>query len=115
MVPDNTPPPDWWSFTAAAIIAVMSGFISIAQRIVRGTRASVLWITSEYTAAFLSAWIAYDAYPILAAVVLPEWVTMLMVVAAAAHFGGRTFQAVENLMYQKYGVRFDHQRSNKSK
>lgn len=114
MAPENSPPHDWLSIGAVLLISVMSGFISIAQRIVRGHQASLLWVSSEYTAAILCGWIAYDAYPTLAqAAWWPDGVTLYICVAASAHFGGRSFQGIENLLYQRYGVDFDGSRSKR--
>lgn len=112
MAPENTPPPDWLSLLGAILISIMSGFISIAQRIVRGHQASLLWVSSEYTAAIMCGWIAYDAYP-TATQYLPEQITLFMFVATAAHFGGRSFQGIENLLYRRYGVDLDGSRSKK--
>lgn len=103
---NQTPPPDIVSLVSALLISLMSGFISIAQRIVRGQKASLLWVSSEYTAAILCGWLAWDAYSVMSQY-LPEQITLMMFVAAAAHFGGRTFQGVENYMYEKFGINFD--------
>lgn len=114
MAPENTPSPDWLSLVGAILISIMSGYISIAQRIVRGHQASLLWVSSEYTAAIMCGWIAYDAYP-TATQYLPGQITMFMFVATAAHFGGRSFQGIENLLYRRYGVDLDGSRKTPRK
>lgn len=84
-------------------ISAISGFISIAQRIARGHHPSTLWVASEFTAAILCGFLMADVYPILKPY-LPEWATMSICVALAAHIGGRMFQTMEGVMAKRYGV-----------
>lgn len=102
-------PPEFAGIIGAIVISWISGFISIAQRIVRGYQASVLWVTSEFLSAILAGYLVYVTYPRLEAS-LPEWMTMPVLVALAAHVGGRAFQGIENLLYRKYGVDLDGSR-----
>ena len=102
-------PPDFTGIIGAILISWISGFISIAQRIVRGYQASVLWVTSEFCSAILCGYLMYVTYPQLEAS-LPEWMAMPVMVALAAHIGGRAFQGLENLIYRKYGVDLDGSR-----
>lgn len=103
MAQENLPPPDWFAIIGALAISVVSGYISIAQRIVRGQKASLLWVTSEFMAAILCGYLAYSVYPSLDPD-LPDWLNMPILVALSAHIGGRSFQGFENLLYRKYGV-----------
>lgn len=93
--------PDFWSLVGAFIVSVISGFISIVQRISRGQRATIIWVISEFLAAVLCGYLVYDAYPVLDPD-LPDWATRPILVALAAHAGGRCFQFLEMLMYKKY-------------
>lgn len=95
--------PNLLGILGALIISTISGFISIAQRIVRGQRASLLWIISEFMAAILCGYLMYDVYPRIADQ-LPVWATMPILVAFAAHVGGRSFQGLENFIMQRYKV-----------
>lgn len=106
MTADHVIPPDFWPLAGALLISLISGFVSIAQRIVRGHKASLLWVVSEFFSAIMCGWIAWDAYPSLDEH-LPEWMTPIMFVAVAAHSGGRTFQGVENMLYRRYGLTSD--------
>lgn len=90
-------PPDLWGLIIALVIAAASGTVSIAHRILKGQRASCLWLFTEYLTAILCGYLAYQAYPILAPS-LPPWATMPIVVAAAAHSGGRFFQKLEEVL-----------------
>jgi hypothetical protein len=92
--------PDLWGLVGALIISTISGFISIAQRVVRGHKVSVLWVISEFLAAILAGYIMFDTYPILEPQ-LPAWATLPMLVALAAHIGGRSFQGLEKIMQKR--------------
>ena len=92
---------DYWSLLGALIISTVSGVISIAQRIVLGQRATLIWIISEFLAAILCGYLMYDIYPKIAAD-LPKWATLPVLVALAAHVGGRSFQMFERAIYRHY-------------
>ena len=92
---------DYWSLLGALIISTVSGVISITQRIVLGQRATLIWITSEFLAAILCGYLMYDIYPKIAAD-LPKWATLPVLVALAAHVGGRSFQMFERALYRRY-------------
>lgn len=102
-------PPEFTGIIGAILISWISGFISIAQRIVKGYQASVLWVASEFCSAILCGYLAYVTYPTIQHL-LPEWLNMPILVALAAHVGGRAFQGLENLVYRKYGVDLDGSR-----
>ena len=92
---------DYWSLLGALIISTVSGVISIAQRIVLGQRATLIWIISEFLAAILCGYLMYDIYPKIVAD-LPKWATLPVLVALAAHVGGRSFQMFERALYRRY-------------
>lgn len=105
MSSENTPP-DWIALLGALIISLISGFISIAQRIDRGHRVTILWVTSEFLAAMLSGYLMYNAYPSLEGD-LPGWITMPIAVAFSAHVGGRSFQAFEKYVSKRFNDHLD--------
>jgi len=92
---------DYWSLLGALIISIVSGTISIAQRIVLGQRATLIWVTSEFLAAILCGYLMYDIYPKIADD-LPKWATLPVLVALAAHVGGRSFKMFERALYRRY-------------
>ena len=93
--------PDYWSLLGALIISSISGTISIAQRIIMGQRATLLWVTSEFLAAIFCGYLMYDLYPAIQAD-LPKWATLPVLVALASHVGGRSFQMMEKAVFRKY-------------
>lgn len=92
---------DYWSLLGALIISTVSGVISITQRIALGHRATLIWVISEFLAAILCGYLMYNAYPTLQED-LPKWATLPVLVALAAHVGGRSFQMMERGLYRKY-------------
>ena len=88
---------------SALAISIVSGIISITQRILRGYPASVLWVLSEFMAAMLCGYLVWDIYPAISGT-LPDWLSMPILVALAAHVGGRGFQTLEGFIYKKWGV-----------
>lgn len=103
--------PDFWSLLGAFLVSVISGFISIVQRIARGHRATWIWVVSEFLAAILCGYIVYDIYPHIKADI-PEWMTLPLLVAVAAHMGGRCFQAAENAIHKRYPALTDPPKSD---
>lgn len=99
MPPDQEP-----SYLAqlAGVIAIslISGLISVARRVLRGTAVPTLWIITEIGAAILVGFLAWDAYPGIADK-LPTGVTRLIFTCACAHVGGRILQQVESLIEAK--------------
>lgn len=83
---------DYLDVFIALLVSIISSFVSITQKILSGTEASILWIVSEFTASILTGMIMYDAYPKLG---LPEWITLPLAVAVSAHLGGRLIQYFE--------------------
>jgi hypothetical protein len=101
----NTPPDlDIVGALSALVISLVSGFISIARRILAGHAAGLLWITSEFSTAILCGYLMYNGYPSISPS-LPAWVTLPIAVAFSAHVGGRIFQELESeltLWYTRY-------------
>ncbi|MCM2973775.1 phage holin family protein [Larsenimonas suaedae] len=102
-MPFKDMPPDFQGMLGAFIISVVSGVVSIMQRIVRGHDANVLWIISEFLAAVLCGYLMYDSYFSIAKH-LPGWMTLPVAIALSAHIGGRSLQALETMLYRKYGL-----------
>lgn len=99
----ESPPPnsDFWGLVMALVVSTVSAFISISKRILRGHQATWLWVISEYLTAILCGYLTYHAYPAVAAIA-PDWFTLPMAVAIAAHSGGRIFQEIEEIILKKY-------------
>lgn len=93
--------PDIWGLVTALIISTVSGFISIARRILDGAPASCLWIISEFLTAILCGYLMYHVYPTIQSS-LPEWFTLPVAIAIAAHIGGRVFQEAEAGLIGRY-------------
>lgn len=98
--------PDFTGLIGAIVISLVSSFISITQRVLRGYPASMLWVFSEFMAAILCGYLVWDLYPYVASS-LPHWLSMPILVAFAAHMGGRSFQALEGVIYKRWGVKFE--------
>lgn len=86
--------PEFWDIIGALIVSFISGFVSIARRILNGQKASLLWVVTEFFTAILCGYLMYVSYPALADLV-PKWFTLPVAVALAAHIGGRVFQEAE--------------------
>ena len=97
----NEAPTDFWSLLGAFIISTISGVISITQRIVLGQRATLIWVISEFLAAILCGYLMFDIYPKIQHN-LPLWATLPVMVALAAHVGGRSFQGIEKALYKRF-------------
>jgi hypothetical protein len=96
-------PPDIWELLTALVISVIAGFISIGRRIVLGHNAGWLWIISEFATAILCGYLMHQAYPGVH-LLLPSWVTEPVMVAFAAHSGGRMFQEAESVIIKQYSL-----------
>jgi len=88
------PSPEWTDLIGAVVISVISGAVSITQRIARGQPPSFIWVCSEFLTAILCGYLMYSAYPTLEPY-LPEWSTPAIAVAFVAHSGGRVIQEIE--------------------
>lgn len=98
--------PDFAGLIAALVISLVSSFISITQRILRGYPASILWVFSEFMAAMLCGYLVWDIWPYIDKST-PDWLSLPILVAFAAHMGGRCFQAFEGVINKKWGVKFE--------
>lgn len=92
---------DFLSMLLLLLVAVVSGIISILRRIERGQVVSVVWALGEFLAAILAAYLAFDVYKANKAV-FPTWATAPVIVAVAAHMGGRMLQSIENVVYSHF-------------
>lgn len=94
-MPQNSP--EVLTFLTALIISVVSGSISILNRLVKGHSGGAMWVVSEFLAALLCGYLAWDAYPQIKPY-LPGWVSLPIFIAASAHTSGRLLQTVSNLL-----------------
>lgn len=94
---------DFWTLMSVLIVSTVSGFISIATRIGRGAAVNTLWIVSEFAAALLGGYLMFDAFPHMQDW-LPDFFTLPIAVAAAAHSGGRLLQAFEGTLYKRLSL-----------
>ena len=76
------------------LLSTISGSISIMRRIHSGQQSSWLWVISEYLTAIMCGYLMYSVYPYIDSW-LPNWITLTVAVAVAAHSGGRIVQASE--------------------
>ena len=97
--------PDIFALLIALLVSLVSGTISITRRILRGTPVNLLWLASEYMAAILCGWIAFDAYDSVSPF-MPDWVTVFMFVAVASHTGGKVLQISEQVVQSKMDKTF---------
>ena len=98
-----------WDVIGALIVSIVSGIISITRRIANGQSASIFWVISEFLTAILCGYLMYDAYPHIETS-LPDWATLPLTVAFAAHAGGRLFQEIENEFFRRYTNLFDRRK-----
>lgn len=94
------PPPDLFTAILVFVVSLVSATVSITRRIVNGAPVNLLWLISEYSAAILCGWIAYDAFDVIQPY-LPDWVTAFMFVAVAAHTGGKLLQMSEQVLQSR--------------
>lgn len=85
----------------AFIVSIVSGTISIGQRILRGQAPSFLWVFTEFLTAILCGYVMYHTYPSIDHL-LPEWTTQIMWVALASHSGGRIIQELEKTLIARF-------------
>lgn len=83
------------------VISLISCFISISRRILKGHAVSFLWVISEFMSAILCGYIVYYSYPALDPY-LPDYITPIIAITVAAHCGGRVFQEIEDVVIQRY-------------
>lgn len=86
--------PEWTSLLGAILISVISGAVSITQRVARGHAPSFVWVCSEFLTAILCGYLMYNSYPEIQAY-MPGWMTQGIAVAFVAHSGGRVIQEIE--------------------
>ena len=91
----NIPP--LWDIVVTLVLSLISATVSVTRRIIGGTTPSCLWIVSEFLTALLCGYIMFEAFPDIA-LYLPDFVTLPIAVALAAHSGGRIFQESEETL-----------------
>jgi len=89
--------PDLWTLLIVLTISISSGVVSILNKIAQGRAYSLVWVASEFLAAILCGYLAFDVYPQIAPS-LPSWVTMPMFVATCAHTGGKLLQIAGDVL-----------------
>lgn len=107
-MPIDDPQPEPIGLLVALGISLVSGFISIGRRINRGHAASILWVVTEFASAILAGYLMYQTWPKINGI-MPDWFTLPIAVAIAAHTGGRVFQEIEGEFIGKY---FDRRKRN---
>ena len=90
-------PPDIWELIITFVLSITSGAVSIGRRLMLGHKSSWLWIISEFLTAILCGYLMYNAYPSISPY-LPDFFTLTVAVAVAAHSGGRIFQESEDVV-----------------
>lgn len=91
------------SLIGAIFISGISSAISIAQRMLRGYPASAIWFFSESLSAILCGYLMWDIYPHIAGDI-PAWASQHLMIAFAAHAGGRCFQWLEKFFNNRTGI-----------
>lgn len=89
--------PDLITVLTVFVVSVISGVVSITRKVVTGTPASIVWLISEFLAAILCGWLAYDTYDHLKPY-LPDWITLIVFVSVCAYSGGRLLQTAEQIL-----------------
>lgn len=95
---------EWCGVVGALIISAISASISILQRVLAGYPATALWVFSEALAAILAGYLMWDIYPHVKEQ-LPDWASQHLLIAFAAHLGGRVFKWFELLIEKRTGTK----------
>lgn len=95
--------PDFVSLIGAIVISLISGFISLSRRILKGHPVSALWVISELSAAILCGYLMFYSYPHLQDH-LPEWVTLPVAISFGAYAGLRLLHETEEWVVKRYNV-----------
>lgn len=96
--------PEWYGAVGALVVSAISAAISILQRILAGYPASAIWVFSEALAAILAGYLMWDIYPHIQDQ-LPAWASQHLLIAFAAHLGGRVFKWFELLIEKRTGTK----------
>ena len=94
---------DFTGMVGALIISIISAAISITQRVLRGYPASAIWFFSESLSAILCGYLMWDIYPLIQSDV-PAWASSHLMIAFAAHTGGKCFQWAETIFVKRVGI-----------
>lgn len=93
--------PDLLSFIGAILISIISGFISLANRILKGHPVSLLWIISELATSVLCGYLMYYTYPHIEHR-LPAWATLPVAISFGAYAGMRIIREFEDWVIKRY-------------
>lgn len=96
-MPPETASNYYMQYVGAVLISLVSGFLSIARRILKGTKASLLWIISEMVAAVMVGLLAWDSYPDLSDII-PHEVSQLVFACMCSYLGSRLLHVSEMIM-----------------
>lgn len=94
-MPKNNP--DIYTLITVALISVASGVVGILNKVAHGHACSIAWVVSEFIAAVLCGYLAFDTYPAIVHM-LPTWVGLPMFVAVCAYTGGKLLQTSGDLI-----------------
>lgn len=90
-MPNNNP--DILTLITMLLVSIASGVVSILNKIAQGRAYDVVWVTSEFIAAILCGYLAYDTYAKIASD-LPAWMGLPMFVSASAFVGGKLLRTL---------------------
>lgn len=79
------------------LISVASGVVGILNKITHGRPYKVAWVASEFIAAILCGFLAYDSYPLLTPH-LPSWVGMPLFITVCSYTGGKMLRISEAIL-----------------
>lgn len=100
----SPPPYDVWTLIATTLVVVITGFISVARRVIQDGQNNWVLIATEYAACLLVGYLAYEAYPSVRPH-FPEWLgwlTQNIFTATGSYIGIRAFHVAEFYSTQKF-------------
>lgn len=96
-MPFNSQDPQLTEILVASVVVLITSVTSILHKIARGHTVSCIWVMTEFLTAIIAGFFMYEAYPAISQMhYWPDWLTLPIAVAVAAHSGGRVFQEVED-------------------
>ena len=102
-MPLNTQDPKVIEIVTVTLVAAITAITSILRKITNGHAASIVWVITQFFTAILAGYFMYEAYPTISQMSYwPNWLTMPIAVAIAAHSGGRVFQEIEDAITKSY-------------
>ncbi|EHU2760887.1 MULTISPECIES: hypothetical protein [Acinetobacter] len=100
----SPPPNDLWTILATCLVVLITGFISVARRVVQEKENNWILIATEYSACLLVGYLAYEAYPSVHPH-LPgylSWITQNIFSATGSYIGIRAFHIAEYYTTEKF-------------